>query len=205
VVVAFTANKEYIKQDVLMGLPIVPFEEIENNYNPQEHHFYAAITYGKLNEIRSLVCDQIKNKGYGLASYISSKAFVWKNVKLGEHVFIFENNVVQPFVEIGNNIVLWSGNHIGHHSKIGDNCFISSHVVVSGWCNIGKNCFIGVNSTIANNVKIGDECWISHGSIIGAELPNSSFVKNTSSAEISQLNKKSLFKILSLISKKRQS
>ena len=77
------------------------------------------------------------------ASYVSPRAFVWRNVKLGEHCFIFENNVLQPFVNIGDNVVLWSGNHIGHHSKIGDHCFVSSHVVVSGFCDIGANCFLG--------------------------------------------------------------
>ena len=55
----------------------------------------------------------MRNKGYQPASYISSNAFVWSNAKIGDHCFIFENNTVQPFVEIGDNVILWSGNHIG--------------------------------------------------------------------------------------------
>jgi len=201
-VVAFTANQDYIKEHSLMNLPVIAFEEIEKIYSPEEYYFYAAITYGRLNEVRANICKQAKEKGYKLASYISSKAFVWKNVKLGEHVFIFEDNTVQPFVEIGSNAVLWSGNHIGHHSIIRNNCFISSHVVLSGWCIIGNNCFIGVNSTISNNVKIGNKCWISHGSIIGKDVPDLSITKSNSS-EISELNENLLFKLLSKISKKR--
>ena len=52
----------------------------------------------------------------------------------GDNCFILEDNTVQPFVTIGNNVTLWSGNHIGHDSVIEDDCFISSHVVVSGTC-----------------------------------------------------------------------
>jgi sugar O-acyltransferase (sialic acid O-acetyltransferase NeuD family) len=203
-VVAFCVHEKYINKTTLEGLPVVPFEKIEELYSAQDHYFYAAITYGRLNEIRANVCAQIKEKGYKLASYVSSKAFVWRNVKLGEHVFIFEGNVVQPFVEIGNNVVLWSGNHIGHHSKIGDNCFISSHVVVSGWCNVGDNCFIGVNTTLANNIKIGKECWVELGSIISRNVEDLSLVKSVKS-EAQPLNKELLFKVLAKASKNRQS
>jgi len=102
-------------------------------------------------------------KGYRLASYFSGRAFIWRNVTFGEHCFVFENNVVQPFVKVGANVVLWSGNHIGHHSVIRDNCFISSHVVVSGFAEVGENCFLGVNSSVANDVKVAADCWLGPG------------------------------------------
>jgi UDP-3-O-[3-hydroxymyristoyl] glucosamine N-acyltransferase len=79
---------------------------------------------------------------------------------------VFENNVIQPFVTVGSNVVLWSGNHIGHHSRIGDDCFISSHVVISGFVNVGTACFLGVNSTVANNVNIGSDCLIGAGALV---------------------------------------
>jgi sugar O-acyltransferase (sialic acid O-acetyltransferase NeuD family) len=124
---------------------------------------FVAVVYAQLNRLRARLCRQVKAQGYELASYRSSRAFIWRNVKLGEHCFIFENNVVQPFVEVGNNVVLWSGNHIGHHSVIRDNCFISSHVVLSGYVEVGANCFLGVNSCVANNTKIAPDCWIGPG------------------------------------------
>src|SRR5204863_5261024 len=117
-----------------------------------------------------------KAKGYTPASYISPRAFVWRNVQLGEHCFIFENNVVQPFVKLGNNVVLWSGNHIGHHSTIGDGCFISSHVVVSGYCEVGANSFFGVNSTLGNTVKIGPDCLIGAGACVVKDVPEDTVI-----------------------------
>jgi sugar O-acyltransferase (sialic acid O-acetyltransferase NeuD family) len=162
-IVAFSVEQDFLKKTNLFGLPIVPFESLEESYSPREHDIFAALVYTNLNRVRTRLCQEAKNKGFNLASYISSQAFVWKNVKLGEHCFIFENNVVQPFVELGNNIILWSGNHIGHHSIIKDNCFISSHVVISGFVEVEESCFLGVNSTIANNLKIAKDCWIGPG------------------------------------------
>src|SRR6185437_5783890 len=149
-VVGFSVERAYLKETKLAGLPVVPFEELEQSFPPGEHDVYVAATYTQLNRLRTRLANAAKARGYSLASYISSRAFVWQNVELGEHCFIFEDNTVQPFVKLGRNVVLWSGNHIGHHSTIRDNTFVSSHVVISGFCTIGENCFLGVNATIAN-------------------------------------------------------
>ena len=124
------------------------------------------MVYTQMNRLRTRLAAESRSRGYNLASFISPHAFVWDNVELGEHCFIFEDNTLQPFVSVGNNVVMWSGNHIGHHSKVADNCFISSHVVISGFCEIGKNCFLGVNSTISNNVCIAEDNWIGPGLVI---------------------------------------
>lgn len=165
-VVAFTVEREYLKKESLFGLPVVPFETLADTHPPSEHSVYGAMVYTELNRLRTRLCQEAKAKGYSLASYVSSSAFIWRNVEIGEHCFIFENNTVQPFVKVGNNVVLWSGNHIGHHSTIGDNCFISSHVVISGFVEVGENCFMGVNSTVANNIRIGAQCLVGAGALI---------------------------------------
>ncbi|MFN6465187.1 MAG: acetyltransferase [Nostoc sp. DedVER02] len=170
-VVAFSVEQEFLRKDKLFGLPVTPFESLEKDYNSDEYQVFVAIVYTQLNRLRSRLCFEAKQKGFKLASYISSRAFVWQNVQIGEHCFIFEGNVVQAFVQLEENVILWSGNHIGHHSYIHKNCFISSHVVISGFVELGENCFLGVNSTISNNVKIGKDCWIGPGIIITKDVP----------------------------------
>ena len=159
-VVAFTVEDAYRTRDTFRGLPVVPFETVQDVYDPAEHDFYAALTYAQVNRLRQRIAAEAKAKGYALASYVSSRAFVWRNVPLGEHVFIFEDNTVQPFVSVGNNVVMWSGNHIGHHTTIRDNVFIASHAVISGSVDVGENTFIGVNATLVNDITIGRDNWI---------------------------------------------
>ena len=171
-VVGFAVEREYMTKETLFGLPVVAFETMEERFPPQEHRFHAALVYTQTNRLRTRLYQEAKAKGYTPASYVSPHAFVWRNVKLGEHLFIFENNVVQPFVTIGDNVVLWSGNHIGHHSRIGSHCFVSSHVVVSGFCTVGESCFMGVNSTVSNNVNIGNECIVGASATILTDVPD---------------------------------
>lgn len=165
-VIAFSVEAAYLKQQELYGLPVIPFENIETLYKPSEFQVYIASSSTQLNRVRTRLYRAAKQKGYRAATYISSKAFVWRNVTIGENSFIFENNVLQHQVKIGNNVTLWSGNHIGHRTVIHDNCFISSHVVISGFCEVGENCFMGVNSCVGDEIKIARDCVIGAGAVI---------------------------------------
>ena len=164
--VAFTLDEKYIKENTFSGLPVYSFSDLENNFNPDDYYLFIAIGYSKINKIREEKYYQALDKGYKLASYISSKASIFKNCIIGSNCFILEDNTIQPFVKIGNNVTLWSGNHIGHHSFIKDNCFITSQVVISGGVEVSENCFIGVNSTIRDRIKVGSFSIIGAGSII---------------------------------------
>jgi sugar O-acyltransferase (sialic acid O-acetyltransferase NeuD family) len=176
-VVGFCVHRQYINKENIFGLPLVAFEDIETHFPPEDHSFFAASVYTKLNRLRTQIYLEAKAKGYHIASYISSKCFVWRNVELGEHCFIFEDNTIQPFVKVGNNVVMWSGNHIGHHSVIKDNVFVSSHVVVSGGVTIGENCFLGVNATINNAINIGNDVLLSSAALVYKDIPEDAVVK----------------------------
>jgi sugar O-acyltransferase (sialic acid O-acetyltransferase NeuD family) len=165
-VVAFAVEKSYITKKTLFDLPVVEFEEMTTLYSPKEYKVFTAITFTKFNRVRSRLYSECKKKGYEFVSYISSKAFVWRNVEIGENCFIFEGNTLQYNVKIGNNVVLWSGNHIGHRSEIGNNCFLTSHVVVSGYCKVGDNCFMGVNSSLVDTISICPNTLIGAGSVV---------------------------------------
>lgn len=168
-VVAFTVDAAYITATEFCGLPVVPFEELANLYSPDSHEIFVALSYSKLNQLRKEKYLAAKALGYQIASYVSSHATVLNDGRIGDNCFILEDNTIQPFVTIGNNVTLWSGNHIGHHSTIHDHCFIASHVVISGGVDIGESCFIGVNATLRDHIKVGEKCVIGAGALLLAD------------------------------------
>lgn len=168
-VVAFTVDANYIKESEFCGLPVVAFEDVAKNYPPDSYDFFVALSYSKLNAVRKEKFLAAKKMGYKLVSFISSRATVLNEGRIGENCFIFEDNTIQPFVTIGNNVTLWSGNHIGHHSVIHDHTFIASHVVISGGVEIGEQCFVGVNATLRDHIKIGDRCVVGAGALLLAD------------------------------------
>lgn len=171
-VVGFAVERDFLKEESLYDLPVIALENLEEHFPAKDHDVFVAVPASGLNRVRTRLYQGVKDKGYRCATYISSKAFVWRNAKIGDNCFIFEHNTIQPFVEIGNNVILWSGNHIGHRSVIEDNCFLSSHVVVSGYCRIGSSTFIGVNATINDRISVAQDCVIASGSLVNKDLKN---------------------------------
>lgn len=163
---AFCLDQDFISEKVFEGLPVVPFETLETNFSPDEFDLFLAISYTEMNKLRERKFHEAKAKGYKLVTYVSPDCTYRSQFPPGENCFIFEDNTIQPFVKIGDNVTIWSGNHIGHHSEIKSHNFISSHVVISGHCIVDQNCFLGVNSTIAHNVHIHSETLVGAGAII---------------------------------------
>lgn len=168
-VAGFTVDGPYLKEASFCGLPVVAFAEAQAAFPPGTHDLFVAMSYAKLNALRAEKCGAAKAAGYRLASYLSSKASVWGGFEPGENCFILEDNTIQPFVRIGDNVTLWSGNHIGHHSVIRDHTFMASHVVVSGGVDIGEQCFIGVNATLRDHITVGDRCVVGAGALLLAD------------------------------------
>jgi sugar O-acyltransferase (sialic acid O-acetyltransferase NeuD family) len=163
---AFSVPAEFLEHDSLCGLPVVPFEELGQRYPPRECQAFVAISSTQLNRVRRRMYEAVGELGYACASYVSSRAFLGRNVSVGQNTFVFEDNVLQRNVRVGNNVILWSGNHVGHGTSIGDHCFLTSHVVVAGFCTVGPGSFLGANCSVNDKLTIGADCVIGAGAVV---------------------------------------
>ncbi len=190
-VAAFTVDEKYRQGDTFLDLPLVSFEEVTERYPVEEYRMFVALSYARMNKLRAEKYHQAKENGYELASYVSSRCSFLTDHPVGDNCFILEDNTIQPFVKIGNNVTLWSGNHIGHDAVIEDHCFLASHIVVSGYVRIRNNCFIGVNATLRNSITIAPETLVGAGAVImkdtveqGVYLPERAKLFEKKSSEI---------------------
>ncbi len=171
-VIAFSEERDFIRNSEIEGLPNFAFEELEGKAPANQTMLLIAIGPNKVNSVRERLYLNAKLRGYSFIKYISPKANVWDENSIGENSFIFPNCVVEPFASIGNNCVMWSGAIVAHHSLVNDHCFLAPGVCISGRSVIGSNSFIGINSTIRDNVKIGEKCIVGAGALIKKDLPS---------------------------------
>ncbi len=165
-VVAFSAEKKFMKNQTLFGLPVLAFEELEKAFDPKGTTVFVAVSFTELNRVRARLLKTAKEKGFKTCSYISPKAFIGKGVDIGENCFIFENVAIQRASKIGNNVTIWTGSSVAHHSIVEDNCFISAQVAVSGFCTVGENCFLGTNSCTNDKITIAKDTFIGAGAVV---------------------------------------
>lgn len=165
-VAAFTVDKAFKSKEVLSGLPVVDFEKIAQDYPPEQYDMLVALGYIDNNRLRERKCEEAKALGYSLISYISSRASIWPDLKVGENSIIFEHAVVQPFARIGENVIVRSSAHVSHHVEIGSHSFVSASVAIGGNCKVGNHAFIGLNATIRDNIYIGAGGFIAAGAVV---------------------------------------
>ena len=164
--VAFTVNKEYMDTERLFDLDVVPFEEVEQSYPPDEYGMFVAVGYKKANKARAQIYNECKAKGYELVSCLSSKTNQTQYIKTGDNCFIMPHVILQPYAELGNNVVIWGGSCIGYQTRIGDHSYVAPAAVIAGNVEVGDYCFVGANATIRDGLKIAPECVIGAGAVI---------------------------------------
>jgi sugar O-acyltransferase (sialic acid O-acetyltransferase NeuD family) len=165
-VVGFTVDEKYLEEKTLRGLPVVPFEEIESIYPPENYKMLVAVLANRINKTRAEKYQQAKAKGYEFISYISSRAITWPDLVVGENCLIGEGTICRPFLRIGNNVITMAGVFLGHDSVIHDHCFIASRTTLLGAVTVGPYCCLGANSTILDGVTVARECVIGAGTVI---------------------------------------
>jgi sugar O-acyltransferase (sialic acid O-acetyltransferase NeuD family) len=175
-VAGFTVDGAFLKQSEFRGRPVAPFEQVAEKFPPDHFGLFVAVSYARLNALRTEKVAAARAEGYRLISYLSSRATAFPGFEPKDNCFILEDNTIQPFASIGANVTLWSGNHIGHHSIIEDDVFLASQVVVSGGVRIGQGSFVGVNVTIRDHVTIGKKCVLGAGALVLEDQPDFSVV-----------------------------
>ncbi|WP_027793043.1 acetyltransferase [Paraburkholderia acidipaludis] len=188
-VAGFCVNRAYLPEErSFKGLEVVAFEDVAETHPASGYQFFAPMSPKRMNTERERVFHEIKGKGYRLISYVSSKATTFGN-EIGENCFILEDNTIQPFTTIGDNVVLWSGNHVGHHGAIRDHVTMTSHVVMSGHCEIGAYSFLGVNATLRDGIRIGEGSFIAMATAIMKSTEPWSVYKGNPAEKLSMSSK----------------
>lgn len=173
-VVAYTCESEFVHNNCHLGLPLIPFDEIEARYSPLTHDLHIAVGYHQLNQVRARLYWEAKAKGYHLPSFISSRSWPGGGLNCGENCFIADGVSVEPGACIGNNVALWSNVVIGHHATIHDHCWLAAGTVIGGGSTIGERCFAALNVTVGNEVTVGADSILGARSLVTKSQPENS-------------------------------
>ena len=146
-IVGFTMNELYITDKEFCGLPVIPFETVENIYAPKEFEILLAIGNSKMNDVRKKIFFECKEKGYDIATYIHSSCSM-NSRDLGEGNILLENCLIYPFAKIGNGNLLWDHVLISHDCLVGDFNTFSSYADLCGYVTIGNNGYYGKHCII---------------------------------------------------------
>ena len=177
--VGFTVDRDYIVQSELDSLPVIAFEDLSDFISPEQCKVLVVLTLQRVSNrmLDKQKCEEVRQKGYSLLSYISKDAIVSPGVSIGENVIISPGVVVEPFTKIEDGVIVRSMAYIGHDVRLGEYCYIAPRAAMSGGASIGPHAFIGINATLRGNVMVGRDAVIGAGTTILEDIEEGAIIK----------------------------
>ncbi len=175
----YTIDREYIKEDELDSLPVIPFDSLADFISSEECKLLVVLTLQRVPNrmLDKQKCEEIRQKGYTLFSYVSKDAVVSPGVTIGENVIISPGVIVEPFTSIGDGVIVRSMAYIGHDNTLGEYCYIAPRASLSGDVKIEPHAFVGNNATLRGNVTVGREAVVGAGTTILKSVDAKAIIK----------------------------
>ncbi|WP_291995042.1 DapH/DapD/GlmU-related protein [Candidatus Accumulibacter sp. ACC003] len=165
-VLAFTVDRAVLNETEIEGLPVLAFDQLEQQFSPGEHKLITAVGYLEMNELRAQKYAEARARGYQFANYIHPSVVWHANIIAGENNVVLDHVAIHPYTRLGNSNFICSNASIGHGCTIGDNCWINSGVAIGGETRLGDGCFLGLNATIGDNIALAAGCYIGANTLL---------------------------------------
>ena len=163
---------EYV--DLKPTLPTLSYLGDDDNFlnNPQNKERELIVTFVAPRSCSLAPRRQIIEKyaSCRFTTIVSDKAFVARDVYLGEGTAVCPGAIINSGSFLGNHAVVNTGAIIEHGVSAGENVFFGPGSVTAGGVTIGENVYIGAGVSIRNSVKIGDNITIGVGAAVVDDL-----------------------------------
>lgn len=152
------------KADALDGYreypPIVSSVE---DFVPHEDDVFACALGNPI--YREKYINMMLEKGGVFETFISPKASVYQNSRIGIGVVIYENSVVSVDVTVGDFVLMLSNVALGHDSCIGKFSVLEANASICGFAQVGDGVIIHTTAVVLPKVKVGDNAIVGAGSV----------------------------------------
>ena len=165
-VVAFAADREYCTTEQLLGVPLIPFDQVERQFPPDGVGMLTVL--GGLGgwAARKELYDRATAKGYRHLNYVHPTAVVQGDQHWGDNNIVFPFAIVGFDGQMGNNNVLREKVYLGHDFVIGDHTFIGVGCTIGGGARIGDGGYLAMGSTVTNDITVGAGTFLGIGSLL---------------------------------------
>lgn len=165
-VIGFTVDRAFLSAEVHEGLPVVAFEDLPRYHPPDKVRLLIPLGYRAINGLRRERYRAAKAQGYEFISYVSSRASIWPDLRVGENCMIYEHAIIQPFACIGDNVIVRSGAHISHHCSVADHAFVAAGVTLGGNVTVGEQAFVGLGAVVRDGLVLAERSLIGAGAVV---------------------------------------
>lgn len=115
---------------------------------------------------------EMKARGFQFKSLQHPSAIVSKAVNIGQGCQIMAGAVMQPGVNLQENVVINTRASIDHDCLIDCHAFIAPGVILCGAVEVASLAFIGAGAIVLPNIKIGKNSIVGAGAVVKQSVPD---------------------------------
>lgn len=153
---------------------LVSDENLLASYSPQEVELVNGLGAIPGQDLRWVLFDYYKERGYYFASVISPHATLSKYLILDEGVQVMAGAIIQTNTAIGKNCLVNTGTIIEHDCNIGNHNHLAPGVTLNGSVTTDDRVHVGTGANVIQGIKLG------YGAVIGA---GTSIVRDVSAGQ----------------------
>lgn len=141
----------------------LPFAEFSQKYSCSESEIIIAVGEP---ESRKMLAERVKEKGYRLATVISTEARVNASAEIGEGSIVTSGVRISSDAKVESNVWIGGLAIIGHDVNIKNHCQISSFAAIAGRTVVEECVFVGISACIREGLVIGHNSIIAMGAVV---------------------------------------
>ena len=103
-------------------------------------------------------------------SAVHPSAVIADNAKLGEGIQVVGGVVINPFAEVGCDVILNTSCTVDHDSRIGDHAFLGPGVHLGGEVEVGEMVLLGLGAIVLPGAKIGEGAVVGAGAVVTKDV-----------------------------------
>ena len=104
------------------------------------------------------------------------KSIVSQHANVGCGSIVMAGSIIQPFVEIGEQVIINTASTIDHDCTIGSGSHVSPGVNLAGNVILEERCWIGIGSSVRQGCCIGADAVVGAGTTIVKNVPANAVV-----------------------------
>lgn len=149
------------------ALPIIGDDGVVFEFEPDSLGLINGLGTPENNtRARILLYHRFLEANYHFPTLVHPQAAVDHTAKIGLATQIHLRAIVQPFVNIEDNVIINTAAIIEHDVHIQSHCHIAPNATVLGGVKIGEGVLVGASATILPGCKIGDYAIIGAGAVV---------------------------------------
>lgn len=149
-----------------LGLPLLPFSQIEQHCPPAEYQMLIAMGFIDMNHLRLRKYEEAKAKGYRFTSYIHPAMMLHDGVQIGENSIVLDCVSVHAGCILGHSTFISSNVNLGHDCQLAPGNWINAGVSIAGGCVLKTGSFLGVNASLGHGVTLGAHNFIAANTLL---------------------------------------